>query len=182
MKTALKTYGWVWVAVIVTSLLAIVVATFHDSHHELAKDPNNIEKIVKVDLPDIIYSESDDDSDSGASRWDMYIHKAQFSEELSEESIRTMDELCLNDRLHWSKNEDQGYYLYSDKGGIDELYYISCIIYKDHFQLTYEVDESEGIFALIPFTIAYSILLKWGVVLIIIALISRIKTRRKNQI
>lgn len=177
MKTALKTYGWAWVAVIAATLLTIAVMVVHDSHHELAEDPNNIEKIVGVDLPDIISSESDDDSDSGASRWDMYIHKAQFSEELSEESIRTMDELCLNDRLHWNKNEDQGYYRYYDKGGIDELYYISCFIYKDGYELTYEVDESEGIFVLMLYFLAYTILVVWGIILLMLVLFHRINNR-----
>ena len=37
------------------------------SHHDLAKDPNNIEKIVKVDLPDIAFvSSSAKDADADA--------------------------------------------------------------------------------------------------------------------
>ena len=139
------------------------------SHHDLAAAPDNIEKIVKVDLPEIASVESENNLDRGASKWDTYIHSGQFTEELSEESIKAIEELCVADRSHWCKEEE--YYAYFDRGGIDDLYLVTCIIYHDHFKLTYEVDESEGIFVLFPFVIAYMILLAWGIILFIINLI-----------
>ena len=165
----LKIYRWAWFALIVVTIATIAVLVIRTSHHDLAAAPDNIEKIVKVDLPEIASVESENNLDRGASRWDTYIHSGQFTEELSEESIKAIDELCVADRSHWCKEEE--YYAYFDRGGIDDLYLVTCIIYHDHFKLTYEVDESEGIFVLFPFVIAYMILFAWGIILFIINLI-----------
>ena len=173
MKKALRIYGWTWVIVVASSLITAFVWLIYTSHHDLAKDPNNLARIVKVDLPSIAESKSEDNLNRGASRWDMYIHHGRFSEELSEETTKEMDELCVTDSLHWGKNVDSGCYLYSDEGGIDGLYFVTCSIYKDRFVITYEVDESEGIFLLFPFVIVYTILLYWGLVLVIILIIKR---------
>ena len=111
MKKSLKIYGWAWVAVIAATLITIAVIAIHPSHHDLARDANNIEKIVKVDLPDIAYSESWDNLDRSASRWDVYEHHGEFVEELSYESTMAMDELCQIDSLRWRKTEDGQYYV-----------------------------------------------------------------------
>ena len=113
--------------------------------------------------------------DGGGSRWDMFVHKGRFTEEISEESIQKIDELCLSDSMHWSKNSDKGYYIYSDEGGIDGLYLVSCTIYKDRFVTTYEVEESEGIFVLFALMVAYMILFASGIILLIIRLLRRKK-------
>lgn len=173
MKMVLKIYGWAWLALIVATIVIIAVMIICPSHHELAADPCSLEKIVKVDLPDIASVQTMDDG--GGSRWDMFVHKGRFTEEISEESILKMDELCLSDSMHWSKNSDKGYYIYSDEGGIDGLYLVSCTISKDRFVTTYEVEESEGIFVLFPLTVAYMILLASGIILLIIRLFRRKK-------
>ena len=154
-------------------MIAAIAFIIHTSHHDLAKDPNNLTKIIKVDLPSIAESKSENNLSRRASRWDMYIHQGRFSEELSAATTKEMDELCVIDSLHWSKDVDSGCYLYYDEGGIDELYFVLCSIYKDRFVITYEVDESEGIFLLFPFVIVYTILLYWGLVLVIILIIKR---------
>lgn len=169
----MKIYGWTWVIVMASSLIAAIAFIIHTSHHDLAKDPNNLTKIIKVDLPAIAESKSENNLTRGASRWDMYIHHGRFSEELSEETTKGLDELCVTDSSHWRKNVDNGCYQYSDQGGIDELYFVRCSIYKDRFVITYEVDELEGIFLLFPFVIVYTILLYWGLVLVIILIIKR---------
>ena len=169
----MKIYGWTWVIVMASSLIAAFAFIIHTSHHDLAKDPNNLTKIIKVDLPAIAESKSENNLTRGASRWDMYIHHGRFSEELSEETTKGLDELCVTDSSHWRKNVHNGCYQYSDQGGIDELYFVSCSIYKERFVITYEVDESEGIFLLFPFVIVYTILLYWGLVLVIILIIKR---------
>jgi hypothetical protein len=156
-----------------SSLIAAIAFVIHTSHHDLARDQNNLTKIVKVDLPAIAESKSENNLSRRASRWDMYIHHGRFSEELSAATTNEMDELCVTDSSHWSKNVDNGCYQYSDQGGIDELYFVRCSIYKDRFVITYEVDESEGIFLLFPFVIVYTILLYWGLVLVIILIIKR---------
>lgn len=168
MKKALKIYGWAWGIVVMSTLLAIVLMWALPSHHDLAKDPHSIERIVKVDLPDIAHVESEDNMERGSSRWDAYTHCAQFSEKLSERSIAKLEELCQKDSKHWSKDEDKGCYSFQKSGGIDELYYVSCAIYDEYFLLSYEVSEDEGLFVIFSFFLAYHILLIWGVVLILI--------------
>ena len=178
----MKIYGWAWVVLIVATIITVVVMAIRTSHHDLAKDPNNIEKIVKVDLPDIAFVESENNLDRSASRWDIFEHRGKFICELTEETTTTLDNLCQTDSLHWRKAQDRSVYSYYDEGGVDGLYHVFCLISNEGFTINYEVDESEGIFALMPFAIVYFILFKWGVVLLIIALIHRIKNRNKSQI
>lgn len=173
----MKIYGWAWVIVMASSLIAAFVFIIHTSHHDLARDPNNLTKIVKVDLPAIAESKSEDNLSCGASRWDMYTHHGRFSEELSAATTNEMDELCVTDSSHWRKNVHNGCYQYSDQGGIDELYFVSCSIYKDRFVITYEVDESEGLFVVLPFAIAYLILVKWGLALTLILLVKKVRNK-----
>lgn len=171
MKRALKIYGWAWVAIIAATIVTFAVMIIYPSHHELAADPYSIEKIVKVDLPDIASVQTSDDL--GGSSWDMFVHKGRFTEKISEESIQKMDELCLSDAIHWSKNSDKGYYIYLDEGGIDGLYHVSCTISEDRFVTTYEIEESEGIFVLFALMVAYMILITWGMILFIVSLFRR---------
>ena len=58
IQNTLKIYGRAWVVVIAATLITIAVMAIYPSHHDLAQDVNNLEKIVKVDLPDIATSES----------------------------------------------------------------------------------------------------------------------------
>ena len=162
MKRPLKIYGWAWVAIIAATIVTFAVMNIYPSHLELAADPYSIVKIVKVDLPDIASVQSMDDL--GGSRWDMFVHQGRFTEEISEESIQKMDELCISDSIRWSKNSDKGYYMYLDEGGIDGLYLVSCSISEDRFVTTYEVEESEGIFVLSAVIVAYMILITWGII------------------
>ena len=157
----------------VVTIVIFAVMIIYPSHHELAADPYSIENIVKVDLPDIAYVQSRDDL--GGSRWDMYVHKGRFTEDISEQSIQIMDDLCISDSIHWSKNSDEGYYIYSDKGGIDGLYLVSCTISEDRFVTTYEVEESEGIFVLFALIVAYMLLITSGIILFIVSLFRRKK-------
>ena len=164
MKKKVKIYVLAWVVVIASAIGAMV---FVPSHHDLASNPHAIEKIVKLNLPDIAHVESEDNLDRGTSRWDVYVHRGQFCEPLSEESIEIMKTLCLADSLHWRKNEWEGCYMYNDEGGIDDLYSVSCSIYDDRFVMAYYVDESEGIFVLLPILLVCPILLIVGIVLAI---------------
>lgn len=159
MKKSVKIYVLVWVVVIAS---AIGVMVMSPSHHDLASDPYAVEKIVKVDLPDVARVESEDNLDRGTSRWDMYVHRGQFGESLSEESIEIMETLCQADSVRWSKNDVEGCYVYNDEGGIDGLYSVSCSIYRDRFVTAYYVDESEGIFGFLLLILIGAILLIWG--------------------
>ena len=181
MKKASKIYLWAWAVFGVAAIVAVVVAMVIPSHHDLARDPYAIERIVKVDLPDIVEVESEDNMDRGASRWDVYMHRVQFGEALSEESIKKLERLCRTDSLHWRKNAEERYYRYTAEGGVDELYAIDCEIHHDHAHLTYTVDESEGIFLFVAFYLCGYLLLLWGVVLIVIGIVKRIVKNKKQQ-
>lgn len=161
----MKIYLIVLAILVVGAFLTAVVMAVRTSHHDLASDPYSIEKIVKVDLPDIVSVESEDNMDRGASRWDCYRHHAKFAEELSPETILHLEKLCMTDSLHWRKNVENDSYIYSDEGGIDQLYSVSCVIYHDSSSVSYEVDETEGIFVFMPFAIGIMILILVGAVL-----------------
>lgn len=182
MKKASKIYLWAWVVFVVVAVVAVVVVMVIPSHHDLARDPYAIERIVKVDLPDIVEVESEDNLDRGTSRWDVYMHRVQFGDTLSEESIKKLDRLCRIDSLHWQKNAEEVCYRYTDEGGVDGLYAIDCEIYRDHAHWDYTVDESEGIFLFVAFYLCGYLLLLWGVVLLAIGVVKRIiKNKRQQQ-
>lgn len=179
MKKPLKLYGWSWVAAIAATLITLAVMAIYPSHHDLAQDANNLEKIVKVDLPDIASFESSNNLDRTASRWDVFEHRGMFVSDLPEETTIALDELCLTDSLHWHKSKDRSAYSYYDEGGFDGLYSVFCLISNEGFTTVYEIDEDEGIFIFLPIALGFTILFKWGLCLIIIAFINRIKNRRK---
>ena len=178
IQNTLKIYGRAWVVVIAATLITIAVMAIYPSHHDLGQDANNLEKIVKVDLPDIAYSESSNNLDRTASRWDVFEHRGKFVSELPKETIIVLDELCLTDSLHWHKAKDRNVYSYYDEGGADGLYNVFCLISNDGFTTVYEIDEDERIFIFLPIAIAYTILLKWGLVLIFISIVRRVKNRK----
>ena len=173
MKRPLKIYGWAWAAIIAATIVTFAVMIIFPSHHKLAADPYSIEKIVKVDLPDIAFVESENNLDRSASRWDIFEHRGKFICELSEETTTTLDNLCQTDSLHWRKAQDRSVYSYYDEGGVDGLYHVFCLISHDGFTINYEVDESEGIFGLFPLIVAYMILITWGIILFIVSLLRR---------
>ena len=181
MKKASKIYLWACVVLVAAAIVAVVVAMVVPSHHDLARDPYAIERIVKVDLPEIVEVESEDNLDRGASCWDVYTHRVQFGDTLSEESIKKLDRLCHNDSLHWRKNTEERYYRYTAEGGIDELYAIDCEIHHDYAYLTYTVDESEGILLFVAIYLCVHLMLLWGVVLLAIAVVKRIVKNRQQQ-
>ena len=150
MKKSLKIYGWAWVAVIAATLIAIA------------------------------YSESSNNLDRTASRWDVFEHRGKFVSELPEEAIIALDELCLTDSLHWHKAKDRSVYSYYDEGGSDGLYNVFCLISSDGFTTVYEIDEDEGIFIFLPIALGCTILFKWGLVLIIISIIRRVKNKKSH--
>ena len=181
MKKASKIYLWAWAVFFVAAIVAVAAVMVIPSHHDLARDPYAIERIVKVDLPEIVEVESEDNLDRGASRWDVYMHRVQFGEALSEESIKKLDRLCRTDSLHWRKNHEEAYYRYTAEGGIDELYAIDCEIHHDYAYLTYTVDESEGILLFVAIYLCVHLMLLWGVVLLVIAVVKRIVKNRQQQ-
>lgn len=176
MKKALTIYGLGWVALIA----ALIVYAVAPSHHNLAKSPKNIEKIINIDLPDFAETESDDNLDRGASRWDNYIHRVKFAEELSEECIKELEERCATDSEHWQMLAEKNCYLYSDDKQWEEGYYVGCHIYKDHCLMEYMIDEDESIFYFAFWVLGFLIVNAYGLVILIIWLIRKIRNRKKQ--
>lgn len=167
MKKSTKIYLWAWAVAFVIITGCIV----WPSHHDLATDPDKLGAIVNLRLPDIAESEYEDNLDRGTSRWDFYRYHALFAENISEECIAEMERRCVEDSGHWSKNELEGYYLYTDNGGADGLYEVGCAIYKDQAHVGYLISEDEGIFVIVFLFLYIQILLIWGLVLIIISIV-----------
>lgn len=169
MKKSTKIYLFAWGVLAV----AIIGFMFWPTHHNLAKEASNIEKIIKVDLPNIADSESTNNIDRCASRWDIFDHSIQFAEELSDDCVKELERLCESDSEHWSKNETEGFYAYRDEGGIDNLYEVWCQIHRGHATLTYTIDEDEGILMVALMFIYFKIMILWGLVLGIITIVRR---------
>ena len=181
MKKASKIYLWAWAVFFVAAIVAVAAVMVIPSHHDLARDPYAIERIVKVDLPDIVEVESRDNLDRESSRWDVYMHRVLFGDTLSEERVKELENLCRVNSLHWRKNSEEGYYRYTAEGGIDELYAIDCEIHHDYAYLTYTVDESEGILLFVAIYLCVHLMLLWGVVLIVIGIVKRIVKNKRQQ-
>ena len=173
MRKSFRIYAWAWVGVLSATLLFMAIKVIvAPSHHGLARDPYNVEKIIDVDLPRISYVDSEDNMDRGASCWDCYSHYVQFCEPLSAECVEQLEALCEADPVRWSKSTNYGYYQYNEEG---ELYSLDCTIYDDHSCVVYYVEETEGLFILLPFVLVYMALFAWGAVLFIIWLVCRAK-------
>lgn len=168
MNKALSIYGWAWAVLVACAVLTFQIWMIVPSHHDRAEDPESIEKIIKADLPHFEAVVSENNLYRSASCWDCYMHEARFSEELSEETMAVLDELCQSDPLRWSKNVDKGYYLYNEESKRDHLYYVTCCIYKDHAYMEYIVDEAEGVLLVFPFILAMTLLKIWGAVLLVL--------------
>ena len=171
MKRALRIYGWAWVCLLTATAITALVMAIFPSHHKLAKNPAKVDKVVGVDLPELTNIQSTNNLDRTASRWDWYSHSAEFTEPLSAKTIAKLDELCETDSCHWYKYNTVDCYMYHDTGGIDELYGVECAMYKDHVNISYSVDECEGIIVWALVSLHYTLFFIWGVVLCIIALV-----------
>lgn len=168
MKKTFKIYGWAWASLLGVTLITVLVMLIFPSHHRLAKDPTNVDRIIGIDLPELTNIQSEDNLDRTASRWDFYTHRAEFTEPLSAKTIAKLEELCKEDREHWYKYSTECCYMYHDSGGIDELYAVECAIYKDHVNINYTIDECEGIFVFVPFALLYTSFIIWGTILCIV--------------
>lgn len=177
MKKSTKIYLWAWAVAFVIITGCIV----WPSHHDLATDPDKLGAIVNLRLPDIAESEYEDNLDRGASRWDFYSYHAFFAENISDECVAEMERRCVEDSEHWSKNEAEGYYLFTDNGGVDGLYEVGCAIYEDQAHVGYLVSEDEGIFVIAILWIYIQILLIWGFALLVIAIVQKRVMKQLKQ-
>jgi hypothetical protein len=177
MKKSTKIYSWAW-AVALVIIIGLVV---WPSHHKLARDPKKVGAIVNLLLPEIADYEYNDNLYRDTSRWDYYEYHAFFAENISEECIAEMERRCVEDSEHWSKNEEEGYYLFMDNGGVDGLYEVGCAIYDNQAHVGYLVSEDEGIFVIAILWLYIQILLMWGFVLFVIAIVQKRVMKQLKQ-
>jgi hypothetical protein len=173
MRTSTKVY----LGLLAVLGVALLVFMAWPSKHKLVSDPQNIEKIVGLDLPDFTCNESSDNLDRGSSRWDCYEHNVGFKEKLSKECIEEMEHRCANDSEHWSKNAEEGYYRYSEEG--NDLYSLSCHIYNDHAYFSCMIDEDESLIFFLFWFLAFMLINGYGFVLLVIALIRKYISKKK---
>lgn len=186
MKKSLKIYLLLWVGVLFFIVLLVVITRMGllTPHHRLAQDPTNIEIITGLDLPNPISVNSQNNLGRGASGWDCFEHRSQFSEKLSDELIGQLEIKCKTDSVHWHKNDTIVCYKYLDdawnSGGI---YCISCRIYEDYSHVEYYVDEVEGFinfgYGMLPILLIVFILLVWGMVLIVKIIVRKCRNSKE---
>ena len=115
MKKSLKIYLLLWVGVLFFIVLLVVITRMGllTPHHRLAQDPTNIEIITGLDLPNPISVNSQNNLGRGASGWDCFEHRSQFSEKLSDELIGQLEIKCKtrkrasNEQAYISDNESR---------------------------------------------------------------------------
>ena len=167
MKEILKDL-WKWAAII--ALITLSYYAMSNTHSSIARDPHNITKITKLELPKIVSVESEDNMERTTSAWNCFIHRTQFAEAISDDCTRELERRCRIDSLHWASYED-GSYTYTDDAWDDGGYYsITCHISKDSSVVTYYVEELEGAFVTL---LAFVVLVAsgiWGVSLIVSAI------------
>lgn len=174
MRKEFKIYGWGWVILIALLIIYLIVP----SHHDLAEDPKNIEKIIKIDLPDIAKTESSYYRDPPAPSLDVYTHDITFVEKLSKECIKELEERC-HTSVYWEKLTEQDCYLY--KYEIGYHYSVHCYVYKDYCSIRYAADTNEGVSFWFYWIIGFLIVNTYGFIIFIIWLICKIWVRIKKR-
>lgn len=174
MKKIVKIYIGLWIAL----ATATILLTNLPGHHELAKEPSNIEKIIKIDLPDITTAKSENVLYLDKSKWDNYSHCCQFKEPLSEDCIKELEKRCATDSVHWKHwfDEEGEYYVYNDRSS--DGHYTSCTIFKDYALVEYAVYEIGRIYDYAPYLLLACLLILSGIVLWIASFIRNKQSRK----
>ena len=172
IKEKLKKSLWKWAAIIAMITLSCIAIS--NTHNSIASNPHNVKKITGLDLPEIIHTDCEDNLERGASRWECFIHHAQFASEISSDCMRELDNRCKTDSIHWDKTADGTGYIYTDEAWNEGGWYsITCHVYKDHSVVTYYVDEMEGCFTILFGFGTIVLSAVWGIKLIVASICSR---------
>ncbi len=155
MKTKLKKQLYkllITILVAIAIVLSFLLGLF-TPHHNLARRPDILYRIVDVKLPDTLRTEQYDNLDRTASSFDCFDCIITFKDTLSDSTIAELDYLSQHND-NWEKkqttlsqeeyvNTHKTYYCYTKEG---LLYNIVCIIYNDHAKVEYSIDELEGVY------------------------------------
>lgn len=144
-------------------------------HHRTAADYEKIISKLHVKLPPISQTESWDNSDRGASRWDCHEYLITFDEEYSDRTVKKFERRCKSNK-HWEKeldDFDNPIYVYrSEPEWESDTYFYTCRFENKKCHIEYYIDEDEAVFNVLIFG---TLLLLWLIVLAISSLVRSIK-------
>ena len=183
MKKALRIYKYAWVVPLFAMVVSMFVSLFNtDSsniHHEglmkLSEAPAYIEEVIGVELPPVELSNSDI---GYGSHFTSHTYKLTFSEPLSEDYVAELERQCVENSEHWEKTAGD-LYLYTEHVENGDM--IDCLIHNDHMDVGYSISDSEDaivdafIDAALLFAKIAVILVVWGIVLLLIALVRKMR-------
>ena len=183
MKKALRIYKYAWVVPFFAMVVSMFASLFNTGssniHHEglmkLSEAPAYIEEVIGVNLPAVELASSDI---GYGSSFTSYTYELTFCEPLSEDCVAELERQCAEDGEHWEKTAG-GLYLYTEY--VENGDVIDCLIHNDHMDVGYSISDSEDaivdafIGAILLFAKIAIILVAWGVVLLLVALVRKIK-------
>ena len=183
MKKALRIYKYAWVAPFFAMVVSMFVSLFNTGssniHHEglmkLSEAPAYIGEIIGVELPAVVLSNS---NTGYGSHFTSHTYKLTFCEPLSEDYVAELERQCVENSEHWKKTAG-GLYLYTEY--VENGDVIDCLIHNDHMDVGYSISNSEDaiadafIGAILLFAKIAVILVAWGIVLLVIALVRKIR-------
>ena len=186
MKKVHKTYliSLIIIAVPFVALWCLALYELeHDPYILSSKNPDYVETLIEVDLPDIAATKSEYNSQ----RW--LAHNCTFEHRLSQECINQLEQLC-GDSDRWSKGRDwatgETYYYYNYSFGNEwEPDTIWCKIYNNRCRWGYTTDHGNmeiGIALVMLPILAVATIAVWTILLYATAgVIYLIRKRRKNN-
>ena len=183
MKKALRIYKYAWVVPFFAMVMSMFASLFNTGssniHHEglmkLSEAPAYIEEVIGVELPAVALSNS---NTGYGSHFTSHTYKLTFCEPLSEDYVAELERQCAENSEHWEKTAG-GLYLYTEY--VENGDVIDCLIHNDHMDVGYSISDSEDaivdafIDAILLFAKIAIILVAWGVVLLLVALVHKIR-------
>lgn len=146
----MKTSKIIKILLLIFIILSVILCVLNPTLERFDKGPNYVEEIIKFDLP--YYSEPkrnyvvdivDGDGNELSSPTESSYYNARFSEPLSEDCIRKLNELCANESDNWKMNP--GKYFSYDYTHECRGYHIYCSINNDGFFISYTTPLSSGV-------------------------------------
>ncbi len=191
MKKVHKTYliSLIIIAVPFVALWCLALYELeHDPYSLSRENPDYIETLIEVDLPDIAATKSEyTKSEYNGQRW--LAHNCTFEHRLSQECINQLEQLC-GDSDRWGKGRDwatgETYYYYNYSFGNEwEPDTIWCKIYNNRCRWGYTTDHGNmgiGIALVMLPILAVASIAVWTILLYATAgIIYLIRKNRKKQ-
>lgn len=164
---------------IIWFVLAFNLFFLSNYHHRRAADRDRLLRGFCLNLPMIADTESYDNYDRGASRWDCHEYYITFEHDYSDRTIKRLERRCKFNK-HWTKELDDNnnpiYVYHSEPEWKSDTYFYACRFEKGKCEIEYYIDEDESIFNILIYG---TLLLLW---LIVFAVISLIRLVNENSL